>query len=82
MWGMALTSSQKNLLKLVLQAYEKGQLDKFDRETFRRDHKQFLRNELTFRELLESIRNPSGELKAALEAHYVGSAYKRVFKGK
>lgn len=79
---MTLTSAQKNLLKAVLQAYEKGQLNKFDRETFRRDHKQYLRNELTFRELIESIRSPSGDLKKALEAHYAGSAYKRVFKGK
>jgi len=75
-----LTASHKNLYKLVLQAYDKGQLTKQDRETFRRDHKQYERKELTFRELLESIRQPTGELKKAMEEHYSTSAYKRVFK--
>lgn len=79
---MTMTAAHKNLLKLVLQAYEKGELDKFDRDTFRRDHKQYERKELTFRELLESIRRPTGELKKAMEEHYSNSAYKRVFKAK
>jgi hypothetical protein len=75
-------SSEQNLLRLALKAYEKNELHEDDRETFGRDHRQFVKKELTFRELLESIRHPRGELKLAMEAHYTGTIYKRSFKGK
>jgi len=74
--------SEQNLLKLLIKAYEKNELHEDDRETFGRDHRQYVKKELTFRELLESIRHPKGEIKIAMEAHYLGTIYKRSFKGK
>ena len=77
-----MNSSNKALLQLALKSYEKKEMHEDDRELFGRDHRQYLKKELTFRELLESIRHPTGELKKALEAYYVGTIYKRSFKGK
>ena len=73
-------TADKKLLKLAVAAYENKQLDKFDRINFARDHRQYLRKELTFRELMESIRHPGAELKKALENYYKDTNYKRVFK--
>lgn len=73
-------TADKKLLKLVVSAYENKQLEKFDRINFARDHRQYLRKELTFRELMESIRQPGAELKKALENYYKDTNYKRVFK--
>jgi hypothetical protein len=77
-----MNSANSTLLNLAVKAYEKKEMHEDDRENFGRDHRQYLKKELTFRELLESIRHPTGELKKAMEAHYVGSVYKRVFKGR
>lgn len=77
-----MNAANNALLSLAVKAYEKKEMHEDDRELFGRDHRQFLKKELTFRELLESIRHPTGELKKALEAHYTGTIYKRVFKGK
>jgi len=73
-------TADKKLLKLAVAAYDNKQLEKFDRINFARDHRQYLRKELTFRELMESIRHPGAELKKALENYYKDTNYKRVFK--
>jgi hypothetical protein len=75
-----MNNDNKKLLDLALQAYANGELTKEDRKAFSRDHRRFKNDELTFRELLESIRKPSGALKDAMKSHYAGSIYQRSFK--
>lgn len=75
-----MSTSEKKLLRLVVKAYENKQLERFDRLNFARDHRQFLRKELTFRELIESIRQPTPELKKALVEYYKGTNYRPLFK--
>lgn len=70
----------KKLLNLALQAYEKGLLDKKDRTAFSRDHKRFLSKELGFRELMEAIQRPTGDLKEAMKRYYTTTIYNRTFK--
>lgn len=73
-------SEDKKLLDLCLQALAKGQLDRDDKFKFSRDHRKYQNQELTFRELLESIRKPTGDLKIAMNSHYARSVYQRSFK--
>lgn len=70
----------KKLLNLALQALEKGELDKNDSRSFMRDHKRYVNKELMFRELMEAIQKPTGELKAAMKRYYADTVYNRVFK--
>jgi hypothetical protein len=75
-----MTTNNKKLLDLALKAYENKELDRADRFAFARDHKRFANQELTFRELLEAIRTPTGELKEAMKEHYAQTVYNRTFK--
>ncbi|MBV9080694.1 MAG: hypothetical protein JO102_06205 [Elusimicrobia bacterium] len=75
-----MTTANSRLLKHLREAFENKRLEKMDRINFIRDHSLFLRNELTFRELVDSIRQPAGELREAMEEYYKGSAYRRAFK--
>ena len=76
-----MTTENKKILDLALQALADGKLDDRDRVAFARDHKRFANKELTFRELVESIRKPpTGDLKTALVEFYEKSQYTRPFK--
>lgn len=68
-----MTKEDKKLLTLCLE----GLKDKSMKEI---DYTNYLKGALTFRELLASIKNPKGELKAAMQSYYAGSVYRRVFK--
>ena len=73
-------TADKKLLNLALKALAKGELNEEDRFKFSRDHKRYKNQELTFRELLEAIRAPTGDLKVAMVEHYAGTVYRRNFK--
>lgn len=72
----------KKLLNLCLSGFEDKNIDKDNFKSFRNDHAKYLKGELTFREMITSIKEPSGELKEALRNYYARSVYTRVFKGK
>ena len=74
-----ITEDQK-VLDLALKALANGELDMKDRGKFAADHKRFKNQELTFRELMESIKKPTGALKDAMKSHYGRSSYTRSFK--
>ena len=73
-------AENSKLLVLALKAFANGELTKKDLFMFSRDHKRYKSKELTFRELMESIREPKGDLKEALVRYYAGSVYSRKFK--
>lgn len=64
----------------ALKAFANGEMTDEDQSRFSRDLKSYKRDELTFRELMETIRKPKGDLKNALNNYYSASAYRRLFK--
>lgn len=77
-----MTNDDKKLLKLCRSSFDDENLDKEAFGEFSRDYAKYSNGELTFRELILSIRTPKGKLKEALQAFYDNSHYSRVFKGR
>lgn len=75
-----MSTGNEKLITLVLQALAKGELTDDDRFNFSRDHRRYKNHELTFRELMDTIRQPKGNLKTAIINYYAGSVYRRKFK--
>ena len=76
-----MTKDDKKLLKLCLSSFDDNNLDKEGFRKFSLNYTKYSNGELTFRELLESVRAPKGDLKKAMQAYYSDSPYRRVFKG-
>jgi hypothetical protein len=72
--------SNNKLMHAALKALANGEMTDEDHARFSRDLRTYKKNELTFRELMETIRQPKGELKIALNDYYSDSAYRRIFK--
>ena len=75
-----MTNGDKKLLKLALRGLDDNNLDEKSFKAFSRDYTKYRSNEITFRELLNSITNPKGELKEAMQGYYANSVYTRSFK--
>jgi len=72
----------KKILKLCVNGLKDNNLDKKNYQFFNRDYVKFNKDEITFRELLESVREPRGELQEAMRSYYDGTNYTRVFKNR
>ncbi len=70
------------LLKLCRTALQDKTLDEKNFKAFVRDYDKYQKDELTFRELIEGVKEPQGVLKEAMRAYYSESSYNRVFKGR
>lgn len=76
---MAMSKTDAKLLKMCLSGYKDQNIGDDDFRSFSRDYRKYIKGELTFRELLNSIRQPRGTLKKAMQDYYDGSAYHRSF---
>ena len=75
-------NDEKKLLKLCLSGLEDNNLNEKNFKAFSKDYAKFSKDELTFRELIASVKDPQGELRDAMRAYYDNSQYVRQFKGR
>ncbi|MFN0118483.1 MAG: hypothetical protein ACKVQC_09365 [Elusimicrobiota bacterium] len=77
-----MNKDEKKLLQLCLSSLKDKNIDEENYRSFFKDYTSFMKGALTFREVLASIKHPKGELKEAMQSHYDGSQYHRVFKNR
>ena len=70
----------KKLLELCLRGLTNKNIDEKNFKDFSKDYTKYPQGELTFRELMASVKQPKGELKEAMLSYYAGSVYQRAFK--
>jgi len=73
---------EKKILKLCLSSYRSSNLSKDAFVSFSKNYRMYSNTEITFRELMSSIKAPQGELKEAMQSYYDNSQYHRVFKNR
>ena len=81
-WYRRTMTKDKKLLTLCLSGLKDKNIDEKNYKLFCRDYTSYAKGGLTFRELIDSVKQPKGLLKEAMQSYYDDSQYHRIFKGR